>query len=76
MWIQRCKEKSTPLCGQGRERERERERVYKMVLSCWSLNLKCIFNILHLYCLLMVPDFGTYLCVDDFLSLLYAYLDR
>ena len=50
--------------------------VYEIVLSCCSLNCKCISSVLHLYPpLLLIYGFGSiYVCADDFLSLLYIYL--
>ena len=47
--------------------------VSKVVLCYWSLNFKSISNIPHLYPpLLMIAAF-VYLCVNDFLLLLYFY---
>ena len=49
--------------------------IFKIVLSCSSLNCKCISSILFLYPpLLTLLVLVAYLCMDDFLSLLYACL--
>ena len=50
--------------------------IYQSLYRSFQLAGLLISNAFPLPCictLFMVPDFGTYLCVDDFLSLLYLY---
>ena len=36
--------------------------VYKIVFGCWSLNFKCIFNVLHLSFHIMLASFWYHIC--------------
>ena len=52
--------------------------VYEIVLSCCSLNCKCISSVLHLYPpLLMISDFGIIVvCMISYLYYLYAFTGK